>query len=223
MGSQKVVAHFQRLARQPGDPSPAQVLMRDTPTGTSAGESPYRSLMQPAPLAVLAHPFGPELKRWEQGVEVDCGPDWHMDHIKLALSRGPHPSALTPDAIELFEHDIAYQVRAGFSQVLLAKDLLQNPPRNLKISPVAVVPQPGRRGRIILDLSFPVRRPLPGRRRMGPILEDSVNNTTATTAPQTPVKLIGVALFELFEFMAVAPTDTNILLAKSICLMASGV
>ena len=49
---------------------------------------------------------------------------------------------------------------------------------------------------------------------MGPLLEDSVNNTTATTAPQTPVKLIGVTLFELFEFMAVAPMNTNIQLAK---------
>ena len=102
--------------------------MRDTPIGTSAGESLYRSLMQLSPFAILAHPFGPELKRWEQGVDVDCGPDRHPDHIWAALERGRHPSALTPDAIELFEQDIQYQIKAGFSQVLLAKDLMQNPP-----------------------------------------------------------------------------------------------
>ena len=49
---------------------------------------------------------------------------------------------------------------------------------------------------------------------MGPILQPSINDTTATTAPQNPVKLIGVALYELFKFMASAPPNTDILLAK---------
>ena len=39
---------------------------------------------------------------------------------------------------------------------MLWEDLQRLRPHNLKISPVAVVPQTGQRGRIILDVSFPV-------------------------------------------------------------------
>ena len=48
------------------------------------------------------------------------------------------------------------QETAGFCKVVLWTDLKKLRPKNLKISPVAVVPQVGRRGRIILDLSFPI-------------------------------------------------------------------
>jgi hypothetical protein len=106
---------------------------------------------------VLSHPFGSQLKEWEKGVEVDCGEDWTIDQIRLAIAQGPHRSALTDEAIELFAEDLAYQVKAGFSEIVLATDLMANPPANLKVSPSAAVPQANRRPRIILDLSCPVR------------------------------------------------------------------
>ena len=49
---------------------------------------------------------------------------------------------------------------------------------------------------------------------MGKVLEQFVNTTTAETAPKVPVKLIGTVLYELFEYMALAPTGVDILLAK---------
>jgi hypothetical protein len=49
---------------------------------------------------------------------------------------------------------------------------------------------------------------------LGPILRSSVNESTTPLAPSTPVKLIGHVLEELFEFMATAPSDTDILLGK---------
>jgi hypothetical protein len=217
MGSQAVHHHLRYLEekrrRTKKNPSMQEVLMTGTPTGKAAGKSKFRSLMQPSPIAVLSHPFGPELKQWEQGVEVECGKNWSREMVEMALQRGAHPSAQTPEAIQLFEEDIAYQVNGGFCEVVLASDLMKDPPKNLKISPVATVPQANRRPRIILDLSFPVRRPAE-RRRMGPKLVESVNHTTEALSPQAPVKLIGKVLQELFEFMAQAPSESDVLLGK---------
>jgi hypothetical protein len=113
------------------------------------------SLMQPQPLANV-HPFMPTLKEWKHGIEVDCGPDWTWDVIEAAVVQGLHPTACTHEAITLFEEDIEYQRRAGFCKVIPWEELKRLRPPNLKISPMAEVPQVGRCPRIILDLSFPV-------------------------------------------------------------------
>ncbi len=122
------------------------------------------------------HPFTPTLKEWKHGIEVDCGPDWIWDVIKAAIVRGPHPTACTLEAIALFEEDIEYQRRAGFCKVIPWEELKQLRPPNLKISPVAAVPQVGRCPQIILDLSFPVYQDVDG---VVTAMQASVNDTTA--------------------------------------------
>jgi hypothetical protein len=114
-------------------------------------------LMQPQPLSAV-HPFTPTLSKWQHGIEVDCGPDWTWDVVEGAVARGPHPTTSTPDSIQLFKEDIAYQAKAGFCKVMPWEDLKSRHPPNLKILPVAVVPQVGWRGRIILDLCSPCIR-----------------------------------------------------------------
>lgn len=117
----------------------------------------FLSLMQPRDVA-RAHEFGPTLKEYSvTGVPVDCGENWSREAIDAAIERGPHQSAATPEAVELFQEDIKYQVDAGFARIVDWDSIKDNPPPQLKISPVAVVPQTNRRDRIILDLSFPVR------------------------------------------------------------------
>jgi hypothetical protein len=44
----------------------------------------------------------------------------------------------------VFKEDLAYQVAAGFCELVPAVELLKNPPKNLKISPVAAIPQSNR-------------------------------------------------------------------------------
>ena len=146
--------------------------------------------MQPQPLANV-HPFTLTLKEWRHGIEVDCGPDWAWDVIEATVARGPHPTACTAEAIALFEEDIKYQRLAGFCKVILWKDLQWLRPSNLKISPVAAVPQVGRRPRIILDLSFPVYQEVDG---VITATQESVNNTTAIRAPKEAVRKIGKVL-----------------------------
>ncbi len=114
--------------------------------GAAAVEVPTqgkpRSLMQPQQLAEV-HPFTPTMKQWRHGIKVDCGPDWSWDVIEAAIKRGPHPMACTSNAHDLFKEDIAYQVMAGFSKVMLWEDVKRLRPQNLKIFPVALIPQVG--------------------------------------------------------------------------------
>ena len=135
--------------------------------------------MKLSALAVMSHPFGKELATWDAGVAVDCGANWSRD-----------------DAVELVHEDIDYQVKAGFTEVVCWDEIKDRLPENFKVSPVAVIPQTRRRGRIILDLSLPVRRPpdqqgQSKRRRMGEMVAESINDTTKKLAPAGPVHEMG--------------------------------
>jgi hypothetical protein len=175
---------------------------------TQQGEP--RSLMQPQPLADV-HPFTPVMKMWRHGIKVDCGPNWSWDAIEAAVECGPHPTACTPEAWSLFKEDIAYQVTAGFSQVVLWDDIKHLQPRNLKISPVAIIPQEGRRSRIILDLSFLVYQEVDG---VVTVTQKSVNDTTVLSAPSIPVRKIGKVLPRLLQYMRDTLAGLHILFCK---------
>ncbi len=177
---------------------------------TFATEGKPTSLMQPQPLAEV-HPFTPTLMGWRHGIDVNCGPDWDWEVIKVAVARGPHPTATTPDAIALFKEDIAYQVKVGFSRVMLWEDLQRLRPTNLKILPVAVVPQTGRQGRIILDLSFPVYQEVDS---VFTATQESVNGTTGINSPSIPVKEIGKVFPCMLQYMRDTPVGLHILFSK---------
>ncbi len=168
------------------------------------------SLMQPQPLSAV-HPFTTTLNKWRHGIEVDCSPDWSWDVVEAAIARGPHPTVTTPDLIALFKEDIAYQEKAGFCKVMLWEDLNRLCPSNLKISPVAVVPQVGRQGQIILDLLFLVYQDVNG---VVTAVQASVNDTTGITAPLLPVKEIGKVLPRLLTYMRDTTLGIHILFSK---------
>ncbi len=68
------------------------------------------------------------------------------------------------------------------------EEIKRRRPPNLKISPVAALPQVGRRPRIILDLLFPVYQEVDG---VVTTTQASVNDTTALQTPSAAVKEIG--------------------------------
>ncbi len=68
--------------------------------------------------------------------------------------RGPHASALSPDARELIKEEVQYQTAAGLLNVVFWHNLHNKLPVHLIISPLVVIPQVGQRGRLLLDLSF---------------------------------------------------------------------
>jgi hypothetical protein len=196
------------------------VLSSETPMKQSKGKSKKRKkkmrLMKLSVLAIMAHPFGKELAKWDTGVEVDCGEKWTQEAVHIAVNRGPHSTARTADALALVHKDIKYQVEAGFTEVVYWDEIKDKLPPNFKISPVAVIPQTGRQGRIILDLSFPVRcQPQKdSKRRTSEVVAESVNDTTKQLAPQGPVHEIGKVLPRLFQCMTETPPDQEIRLSK---------
>ncbi len=67
----------------------------------------------------------------------------HGTSSRPQLSVGLIPQPATPAAVALFKEDIAYQVEAGFSKVMLWEDVKRIRPKNLKISLAALIPQVG--------------------------------------------------------------------------------
>jgi hypothetical protein len=221
--SAAVVAQLEALAesqrKRKARPSALDpVLNEDTPMQQTKGTKGNKlvRLLKLSALAIMSHPFGAQLASWTTGVAVDCGAEWSREAVDLAVARGPHPTANEPDAVALVHEDIDYQVKAGFTEVVYWDDIKDDLPAHFKVSPVAVIPQTGRRGRIILDLSFPVRRPpKQGKsRRMGEVIQESINDTTSKLAPTEPVHEIGKVLPRLFHFMASTPEDQEIRLSK---------
>jgi hypothetical protein len=184
-----------------------------------------------APTAcVNMHAFAGELQKWEEGVPVDCGAPWAWETVEAAVEKGAHKSATSDESIALVQEDVAYQLKAGYAEIIAWKDLQKLRPKQLKISPLAVVPQRNRRGRMILDLSFAVRarrthrkdakrgQTKKGRKRSkrgdDDIIQASVNDTTTRLAPEGPVKELGNVLPRLLDFMATVPPEEHIHFSK---------
>jgi hypothetical protein len=94
------------------------------------------------------HPFVATLEQWASGVSALCGEPWSEAANGAAIERGPHTSALTPKARDLIDKEMKYQIQAGFSEMVLWRTIQHAYPLNLKVSPLAVIPQVGRRGRL---------------------------------------------------------------------------
>ena len=156
------IAH--QRANKPRGPGMTQMTGPDNGPASKAQGTTNRRLMSPS-ACVDFHAFAETLGKWETGVPVDCGDPWEWDTVVAAVEQGAHKSATSPESISLVEDDVAYQVASGCATGMPWEELCRLRPTNLKISPLAVVPQRNRRGRMILDLSVAVRRRLRGRKR----------------------------------------------------------
>ncbi len=151
---------------------------------------------------------------------MDCGPTWVKAAMEAAVARGPQTSALLPDARHLIMEEVDYQVAAGFSQIFPWADVQKLCPSQLKMSPLAVIPQVGRRGRLLSDLSFAVHAPQGKGKRAccsyttATPLAPSVNDTTKKLSPDYPIKELGRVLLWLLWFMAKVPAEETIMFAK---------
>eukprot|EP00957_Ditylum_brightwellii_P038614 2919076-Ditylum_brightwellii.AAC.1 len=84
------------MAKGKGAPQKEMRYGRPNPMATSIGK-----LMEPWGIA-NSYPRTHRLSCWSQEeVEVDCGSRWSRAAVLAAVTRGPHTSALTPEAINL--------------------------------------------------------------------------------------------------------------------------
>ena len=159
------------------------------------GESQkIKSLMQPDP-SIKNHPAYQLLKQYsENGCPVECGDPWTQEHILEALKRGPHITARQQKAREELHKETKQKVKDGFAKVVKWRDLKDNIPKNLKLSPLAAAEHKSRPFRFILDLSFKLRvnnKELP-----------SVNKYTKKMAPQESMQELGNVLKRIIKLMA---------------------
>ena len=178
------------------------------PASTPLPES-RRGDMCPSGIA-KSHPAGELLREWSRiGCPTRTGRPWSKEEMWEAVERGPHRSALSAEALQHFADETSEKVNAGQAQIVHWDDIKDNPPTQLKISPIAAIPHKSRSYRSILDLSFSLRL------KNGGILP-SVNDTTIKTAPKGALDQLGHALSRIIHAFAEADDtpDAKIFMAK---------
>ena len=67
------------------------------------------------------------------------------------MARGPHQSSRYTKALAYFAVESAEKVRVGQAKLILWDDIKDNPPPQLKISPIVAIPHKSKALRSILD------------------------------------------------------------------------
>jgi hypothetical protein len=94
----------------------------------------HRNSMCPAGLT-LHHPAAETLLNWaEFGCPTHTGKPRSTSQMEEAIARGPHQSALTPEALEHFAAEIKEKVLSKQARVVEWEAIKDNPPTELKIS-----------------------------------------------------------------------------------------
>jgi hypothetical protein len=111
--------------------------------------------MCPAGLA-LHHPAAETLLDWAKfGCPTQTGKLWSILEMEEAIARGPHQSALTPEALEHFAAEIKDKVQSKQAWIVEWDTIKNNPPTEQKILPIVAIPHKSKAyHRLILDLSF---------------------------------------------------------------------
>ena len=178
------------------------------PRNTTNDKSrPYRNAMCPSRQA-LGHPAATLLQEYsELGCPVRTGKPWTKEMMWEAVERGPHKSALSKEAMEHFAAEAKMKVESGQAKLIYWDTIKDNPPPELKISPIAAVPHKSKAFRSILDLSFKLRL------KNGGVIS-SVNETTEKLAPQGAIDQIGESLTRIIYAFAETADDAKIFMAK---------
>jgi hypothetical protein len=95
---------------------------------------PHRNL-------ALNHPAAETLLRYATGgCPCNTGKPWTKERLHETVKRGPHASALVPDAVEQLHQELAEKARVGQCKIVLWDDIKDNPPKQMKVSPIAMIP-----------------------------------------------------------------------------------
>jgi hypothetical protein len=161
----------------------------------------WRGEMCPSGIAPY-HPAGDLLKDWASfGCLAKTGHPWTKAEMWEAIKRSPHRLALLEAVLEHFAAEAIEKINAGQARIVEWESIKDNPPAQLKISPITAIPHMSRGLRSILDLSFSLRL-----KNCGILL--SVNNTTTKMAPKGALDQPDHALSRIIHAFA-ETNDTN--------------
>ena len=126
-------------------------------TNVQSNRPLYQNSMCPTGLA-LEHPAASTLLEYSKyGCPTQTGTDWTKQQIWEAVERGPHVSALLAEALEHFREEAREKVATGQAIIVDWDKIKDNPPQQMKVSPIAAIPHKSKAFRSILDLSFSLR------------------------------------------------------------------
>ena len=156
----------------------------------------YIGLMAPSGPA-LKHPVAPMLLELATvGCCAHIPTTWTAELLEAAIAKGAHPSALDPIAAEQLCTETMEKIAQGYARLVNWDSIKDNPPPNLKISPIATIPHKSKGYRMILDLSHGVK--------IGKKRHPSVNEcTTQDEAPTHTMAELGNILLHLLQGNAV--------------------
>jgi hypothetical protein len=121
--------------------------------------------------------------------------------MTAAIEKGPHTSALDKEAMEQLQTEVAEKVKVGQAKVVMWDDSKHRPPKELKVSPIAMVPHKSRKFRAILDLSFALR-----------LSEEK--KSSVKTAPAGAIDQLGHSLSRIIHAFAQADVEAKVFMAK---------
>ena len=132
---------------------------------------------------------------------------WTEEQIRAAMERGPHLSAMKPEAMRAFREEVAEKIKKNQVRILSWDDIKSDPPKQLKVSLIAQIPHKSRAYRTLLDLSHELKK---GKK----VLARSVNETTVPLAPEAALMQMGSAMPRIIVAMAQCPEDSIIYFSK---------
>ena len=168
------------------------VFPSDIPVKQDAGKLgrmwPRGDIANLHPAANMLHSFS------TKGCPVDAGENWTEQMIITALKRGPHVSAKDPDATTYLYNETIEKLKGNFITTKKWGDIKHSHPKNMKISPLAMIPHKSRSFRCILDLSFQLK--------VNGIKINSVNQGTQSLSPQKSMAQLGWVVRRIVSTMA---------------------
>ena len=190
---------------------PSAPLFPEPVTAPQLTESQSKSLVQPIlserdlmypRAAALDHPAAADLLQYaKQGCPLDCGRNWTINELEQAITNGAHKSARIDKAATACRKEALERVRDGRMRIVNWNDIKHNPPKNLKISPIAAIPHKSRDYRMILDLAFALKL------ENGSDLQSVNDASDKTLAPHHSMYELGNVIPRIIQEMAAAPNN----------------
>ena len=116
--------------------------------------SQFRGQMCPSGLA-LHHPAAELLLEYAtRGCPAKTGAQWTKEEVTAAVEHGNHSSTEVDTARIQFRAEALDKRKLGQCRIVNWDDIRDNPPAEMKVSPLSAVPHKFRLWRAILDLSY---------------------------------------------------------------------
>ena len=117
----------------------------------------YRGSMCPAGL-MLEHAAADMLRQYaKHGCPTNTGRSWTKEEVEEAIAIGPHMLALDIEAMKQLQMEVNQKASKGQCRVVLWEDIKHNPPKQLKMSCIAMIPHKSRQFQATLDLSVVIK------------------------------------------------------------------